>query len=308
MNTGDIGERRAVQKSVLRALVQSLRLHQWAKNLLVFPPFVLAGKIHSIDAWTACVLGFFALGMLASATYLINDVLDRSFDRLHWSKRERPLANGDLPIFVALLVMPLGVALSFAIAASIDRGAVLILAIYGAVTLAYSLGLKRVPIFDVLILAALFTLRLYFGIHLAEISPSSWLLVFSMFLFTSLSMAKRYTEVSRNGAFGRDQVNGRGYVAKDGPLLFGLGLSTSAGAVLIMVLYLINEAFGATFYNSPLLLWPMPAIMFLWLGRIWLLTGRDELDDDPIRFAVGDRSSLALGATMAVTFLCAWLL
>jgi 4-hydroxybenzoate polyprenyltransferase len=288
--------------------MQSLRLHQWAKNILVFVPLLLGGKIHDGMAWSACFTGFLALGLLASASYLANDLLDRSFDRLHWSKHVRPLANGDLPVSVALFAMALGIAASITIAASIDRSAVQILLIYGAITLAYSFRLKRVPILDVLILAVLFTLRLYFGSHLADIPTSPWLLVFSMFLFTSLSLAKRYTEVARNGKLGRHRVNGRGYLSEDAPLLFGMGMSTSAGAVLIMVVYLINEAFGATFYNSPLLLWPMPAIMFLWLGRMWLLAGRNQLDDDPIRFAVTDGLSVALGGAMAVTFLCAWIL
>ena len=66
-----------------------MRLHQWAKNLLVFVPLILAGKTESIEAWTACLLGFLALGIMASSTYLLNDVLDLESDRRHWSKRDR---------------------------------------------------------------------------------------------------------------------------------------------------------------------------------------------------------------------------
>ncbi len=269
-------------------------------------PLVLAGKSESIEAWTSCLLGFIALGVLASSTYVANDLWDLKHDRAHWSKRERPLARGDLPVSVARLVVPVGVALSLAIAISIDRGAIWTLLIYVALTLAYSLRLKRVPILDVFLLAVLFTLRLVYGIQLAAVPASPWLLVFSMFIFTSLSLAKRQTEVGRNGALGRDQVNGRGYVAKDSPLLFGLGSATAAGAVLIMMLYLIHEAFSATFYKSPVVLWCLPAILFLWLGRIWLLVGRDEVDDDPLWFALRDNVSLAMGAAMAIAFLVAW--
>jgi 4-hydroxybenzoate polyprenyltransferase len=121
-----------------------------------------------------------------------------------------------------------------------------------------------------------------------------------------LSLAKRQTEVGRNGALGRNAVNGRGYVAKDAPLLFGLGLATAVGAVLIMVLYLIHEAFGAMFYRSPIVLWCLPAILFLWLGRIWLLVGRDEVDDDPLWFALRDNVSLGMGLAMVIAFLVAW--
>jgi 4-hydroxybenzoate polyprenyltransferase len=283
-----------------------LRLHQWAKNMLIFVPLVLAGKSESVEAWISCLLGFIALGVLASSTYVANDLWDLKHDRLHWSKRERPLARGDLPLSVARMVVPVGVALSLAIAIVIDRGSIWTLLGYVTLTLAYSLRLKRVPILDVFLLAVLFTLRLVYGIQLAAVPASPWLLVFSMFIFTSLSLAKRQTEVMRNGALGRDQVNGRGYMAKDTPLLFGLGLAAAAGAVLIMVLYLIHEAFGATFYKTPVVLWCLPAILFLWLGRIWLLVGRDEVDDDPLWFALRDNVSLALGAAMATAFLVAW--
>jgi hypothetical protein len=73
-----------------------------------------------------------------------------------------------------------------------------------------------------------------------------------------------------------------------------------------MVLYLIHEAFGAMFYRSPIVLWCLPAILFLWLGRIWLLVGRDEVDDDPLWFALRDNVSLGMGVAMAIVFLVAW--
>src|SRR5262245_30276494 len=166
-------------RSVGAALLRSLRLHQWAKNLLIFVPLVLAGKIQSTEAWTACILGFVAFGVLASATYIMNDMRDVAFDRLHWSKRLRPLANGDMPVAVALVAVPVGVLASLAIAASIDYGAALILLVYGALTLTYSFRLKRLPMVDVLTLAILFTLRLVFGAYLAKVAASPWLLVFS---------------------------------------------------------------------------------------------------------------------------------
>jgi 4-hydroxybenzoate polyprenyltransferase len=270
-------------------------------------PLVLAGKSGSLEGWTACLLGFVALGVLASSTYLANDLWDLPHDRRHWSKCERPMARGDLPITVVRIAIPLGLLLSFTIAITIvDRGTIWTLLVYLVLTLSYSIWLKRVPVIDVLLLAVLFTLRLIYGIQLADVPASPWLLVFSMCIFTSLSLAKRHTEVGRNGALGRDEVDGRGYVAKDAPFLFGMGLATAASAVLIMVLYLIHEAFGATFYRTPWLLWGLPILLFLWLCRIWLLVGRDALDDDPLWFAVRDNVSLMLGGAMATVFLLAW--
>jgi 4-hydroxybenzoate polyprenyltransferase len=268
---------------------------------------VLAGKGQSIDAWLSCLLGFIALGVLASATYIANDLWDLPHDRAHWSKCDRPLARGDLPVAIARIAIPVGLLLSFTIAITIvDRGTIWTLLVYLVLTCGYSLRLKRVPVVDVTLLAVLFTLRLVYGIQLADVPTSPWLLVFSMCIFTSLSLAKRHTEVGRTGALGRDEVDGRGYVAKDAPFLFGMGLATAAGAVLVMVLYLIHEAFGATFYKTPGLLWCLPVLLFIWLCRIWLLVGRDALDDDPLWFAVRDNVSLMLSGAMAVAFLLAW--
>jgi 4-hydroxybenzoate polyprenyltransferase len=295
-----------VPKSIGLPLLRSLRLHQWAKNALVFVPLLLAGKFQSADAWTACVLGFFAFGLLASATYLFNDIKDLPFDRLHWSKCARPLANGDMPVAAAAVAAALLGIAGLAAAAGIGRGALLILGIYGALTVLYSLRLKRVPMLDALVIAVLFTLRLVLGIQLAMVAASPWLLAFSMFVFLSLALGKRHTEVARASALGRERLAGRGYVAGDGPMLLGLGLSTSVGAILIMIIYLLSEGFAAAFYKSPMVLWAMPAMLFLWLGRYWLLVGRGELDDDPLEYAVKDRVSLGLGAAMAAIFVGAW--
>jgi len=292
--------------SLAAALLRSLRPHQWAKNTLIFIPLILAGRAGDRDAWISCALGFLAWGLVASAAYLVNDLKDLAFDRQHPSKRHRPIARGDLPVRVASLAGAVIGACGLLLAAFLGKAPFLILLLYGIASIAYSFGLKRLPILDVLILAALFTMRLVFGIAVADVPVSPWLLVFSMFVFMSLSLAKRYTEAARNGDDGKSEIDGRGYVARDAPLLLALGVATTAGAVLIMILYLIEEAFAAAFYRSPEFLWALPVILFLWLGRIWLLAGRQLLDEDPIRFAISDRVSLALGFAMVVVFIVAW--
>lgn len=291
---------------IVAALLRSLRPHQWAKNTLIFIPLILAGRAGDREAWIACGLGFVAWGLVASAAYLVNDLKDLSFDRLHHSKRKRPIASGELPTGLAVAAGATIGACGLLLAIFLGKAAFLLLLLYAVASIAYSFGLKRVPILDVLILAALFTMRLVFGIAVADVPASPWLLVFSMFVFMSLSLAKRYAEAARNGNDGRNEIQGRGYIARDTPLLLALGVSTTAGAVLIMILYLIEEAFAAAFYRSPVWLWLLPVILFLWLGRIWLLAGRQVLDEDPIRFAIGDRASLGLGLTMIIIFMIAW--
>jgi 4-hydroxybenzoate polyprenyltransferase len=283
-------------------LLRSLRLHQWAKNALLFVPLALGGKALDGGAWIAAILGFAALGLAASATYVVNDLWDLPSDRRHWSKRYRPLASGDLSIREGIFLSAFSLALGFAIAVSIGKSAIIILAMYVAGTLSYSFAWKRVPILDVFVLAALFTLRLGFGIVLGDVKLSPWLLVFSMFIFGSLSMAKRHTEVLRLTELGLHSIPGRGYVRNDAPLTLGLGLASMLGAILIMILYLIEDAFPRGLYANPAALWAVPPIMFLFLGRIWLISQRGELRDDPVAFALQDRISLVLGGMTVLTF------
>jgi 4-hydroxybenzoate polyprenyltransferase len=289
----------------LLALLKAARPHQWAKNLLVFVPALLSAQITDPASVVACAVAFFALSMIASGTYLLNDLLDIPDDRAHWSKRNRPLASGKLPIATALMAAPLFVAGGVAAGAWIGPSALLVLLIYLATTLAYSFRLKRVPILDGFTLASLFTLRIALGIAATQVWASPWLLVFSMLLFGSLSYAKRYTEVTRAMARGAAPNAGRGYVGDDAPVLLGLGLATGVGSILMMVLFLIHDALDRP-YGNPQWLWAFPAALFLWNARIWLVSQRGELNDDPVVFAIKDRPSWGLAGVMMVAFAFAW--
>jgi 4-hydroxybenzoate polyprenyltransferase len=280
-------------------------LPQWAKNALVFVPLILGGQAANPAAWAAAVLGFVALGLVASATYLLNDLWDLADDRRHWTKRNRPLASGRLPIPLALALIPVGLLIGLSLAALAGRPALAVTLGYLALTLAYSFRLKREPVVDAVTLGGLFTLRLGLGIALAAVRLSPWLLVFAMFLFTSLALAKRHVELGRLARHGRNHACGRGYRADDGPVVLGMGLASAFVAVAVMVLYLIHEAFGQGFYAAPGWLWTFPLMLTLWIGRIWLLAGRGELDDDPVIFALRDRTSLAYGGCMLAAFAAA---
>lgn len=289
-----------------RALLKCARPHQWAKNVLVFVPIILAGEIANLNALVATILSFAALCLVASSTYIINDLWDLADDRQHWSKRKRPIASGKLPISTALLAAPVGLAAGLLLGLAATPAAAVALLAYLAVTLGYSFALKRIPVLDVTTLAGLFTLRLVLGIVSAHVFASPWLLTFSMLLFGSLCFAKRYVELEGWVAQGQQSVKSRGYQAEDLPLLTALGLSTGVGSVVIMTLYIVFDAFHRSFYGNTEWLWAFPIILFLWISRIWLMAGRKLLDDDPVAFALTDRPSLALGAAMVAVFLLAW--
>jgi 4-hydroxybenzoate polyprenyltransferase len=290
----------------LRDWVKLLRLHQWAKNGLIFLPLVLGGALRSPGAWLNCAIGFLALGLIASGSYVLNDLVDLQSDRRHWSKKKRAFASGLAPIPLGLALAPAGVIGGLCLGALTGQPMLmLLLAGYLVATVSYSLKFKQTPILDAMMLAGLFTLRLAVGVVCAAVVWSPWLLVFSMFMFGSLSFAKRSTELGRMEAAGLDRMPGRGYVKADAPLVFTLGVSLSTSATFVLVMYLIQDAFRHEFYRWPAALWTMPVVIALWTGRIWLLCGRQALHDDPVVFAIKDRVSLALGAAGVLGVLAA---
>jgi 4-hydroxybenzoate polyprenyltransferase len=290
----------------LPALLECARPHQWAKNLLVFVPAILSGTILDPERLAAVAVAFVALSLIASGTYLLNDIWDLEADREHWSKCKRPLPSGRLSMGVALASAPAAIALGLLLAALIGPMVALAAICYLTLTVVYSLAFKRVPILDVSVLAGLFTLRLVLGIASAGVFASPWLLVFSMFLFSSLCFAKRYVELVRAAQRGTAALAHRGYQSADGPLLLVLGPSAGMGAVVTLILYVIFDAFRQTFYGNTAWLWAFPLILFLWISRVWLMAARGNLDDDPVAFAVKDLPSILLGTAMFGSFVLAW--
>ena len=285
---------------------KTLRLHQWAKNILVFVPLLLGVHSRSAPHIAVCAAGFVLVGLAASATYIINDLADLSSDRRHRSKRNRPLASGAMPLNYALVAAPLMLAVALAGALALSTSFAAALCVYLVVTLAYSFRLKRTPLLDVAVLSGLYTLRLVMGTFLAVSAFSPWLLTFSAFFFFAMSLAKRHVEVTTAIDAPPDQnLPGRGYRPSDAPLTLTLGVAASVASVLVIVEYMMADAFPSNVYDFPLALWAAPVLLSLWVCRIWLLAHRGELEDDPVAFAVKDRISLGLGALLGLTFVMA---
>lgn len=293
--------------SRLIPLIKSMRPHQWAKNILVFVPLILSARLTQFEPFISTFIAFIAMNLIASATYIINDLFDLADDRRHWSKSCRPLASGDLPLLMGASIAFIGLLFGLGLALMAGPAVTAGILSYAIITLSYSFSLKSKPIIDAFTLASLFTLRLGIGILASGSPPSPWLLVFSTFLFASLSFAKRYTEVAGVIKRGGTDVRGRGYQIVDLPLILALGVSSGICAVFIMVLYIIEDAFRQSFYGNPLWLWGFPIILFLFISRVWLMCQREQMHDDPVAFAVRDRPSLILGFVLMICFLAAWI-
>lgn len=196
-------------------------------------------------------------------------------------------------------------AAGFGISAALSIKFTLVVLVYLLLTLSYSFKLKKLPMIDVTVIGALFTLRIVMGQVLNGLLASPWLLSFSALFFFSLALAKRHVEVLRSGAAKRESVKGRGYVAQDWPLTLGFGLSSAIASIVIMLLFVALDGNATHAYQHPVWLYVAPAGVFIWLQRIWLLSQRMELNDDPIVFALKDKMSYVIGFLVAVSFVLA---
>lgn len=287
----------------LKVWRKAMRLHQWAKNVLVFVPLLLSHRYRDLHADGLALTAFLAMGLVASATYLINDLADLAADRRHAVKCKRPFAAGDLSITDGAAAIAVLLAAGFGLALATSPLLAAGLGVYAILTLAYTFRLKRVALLDVATLGLLYTTRIVIGALVIGTPLSVWLLTFSMFFFFSISLAKRYAEIfALSVRAPSGLIAGRGYRADDGPAILALGVGASTASVLIVVIYLTNEAFPSGVYHHPNWLWVAPFVLMLWVGRVWLLAGRGELDEDPVAFALSDRFSWALAAPLLLAF------
>ena len=287
------------------AWLQAVRPHHWAKNLMIFIPFMLDRGWTNVDDLIEVTLGFALLVLLVSATYLFNDLSDLGADRRHWSKQHRPVARGAIPVAQAGVASIVGASLAVVLAWFLSPLFAGFLALYLIVTVLYSTYFKTVPLLDALVIALLFTDRLMMGIALTGDRFSEWLLTFAMFFFFSLALAKRHTEVLRSGSNSAEPLARRGYVGADAALTLVIGVGSGIAALVIMVIFLVLDAFQRQTFVDPTWLWCVPLLLAVWLGRVWLLAHREALPDDPISFALRDRPSLLLGVLVAIAFILA---
>jgi 4-hydroxybenzoate polyprenyltransferase len=280
----------------VRAILQELRLQQWMKNMLLFAPVFLAHKVADLAKVRAGAVAFIVFSLCASATYVVNDLLDIEADRRHPLKRHRPFASGRLPFSMgpplAFLLVVSGVTLSILMLSWTFLAA---LGVYLIGTLTYSFWLKRIVLLDVLLLSGMYTLRLIAGGVATAAPVSEWLLLFSMFFFTSLALVKRYAELARLDSEGEETSAGRGYLVSDLGFVEQLGATCGYLAVLVFALYISGDTVKQ-FYVHLWALWVICPLLFYWVSRLWLLARRRALIEDPVVFALKDRVSLGIGA------------
>ena len=289
----------------LRALAGALRPHQWTKNLLVFIPLLASHRFDVPLDLARAGLAFALFSLVASAVYVLNDLMDVAQDRHHSRKRRRPFASGALPLWAGWMLWPaLLVLAAVGAALLLPPGFLLALAGYFALTLGYSLVLKRRAMWDVLALAVLYLARLIAGAVAIGVEVSFWLLCFAMFFFLSLALVKRYNELREDRTLpaspdGPTKIRGRGYFATDLPLVESMGPAAGYVSALIVALYVYDDS-TASMYATPQFLWITVPLLLFWISRVWLIAHRGEMHDDPVVFAIRDRTSYLVGALVVL--------
>ena len=289
----------APQPTTLRVVTKALRVHQWAKNALIFVPVAAAHVLGDTAVLLHALIAFVAFSLCASSVYLLNDMLDLESDRQHHSKCRRPFAAGTLSLLFGLIAAPLLLLVAFGLALLLPVKFLGVLVAYYVVTLAYSFLLKRLVMIDVLTLAGLYTVRIVAGAAATDTPLSFWLLMFAIFIFLSLAIVKRYAELHAMRVQGKDKASGRGYQVDDIHLLQSLGTASGYLSILVLALY-VNSPDIARLYTQPKLVWLLVPVMLYWISRIWMETYRGRMDDDPLVYALKDRTSLATGVAAAV--------
>ena len=296
-NLGEVWPNNA--PSSLVSLLKAMRLHQWMKNLLVFVPLMAAHQYGDAKRDVLALIAFMVFSLTASSVYLLNDLVDVQDDRHHPRKRNRPFASGALSLITGWALWPL--LLLVAAVLSVVFMPILFtvsLGVYFVLTVAYSLLLKQMAVVDVLTLAALYTLRIIAGAAAVAVAVSFWLLLFSMFIFLSLALIKRYSELKVARDAGKSgALRGRGYEPDDLELVSSLGGSSGLIAVLVLALY-IQDGQAAHLYATPQLIWLACPVMLFWISRAWLIAHRGRMHDDPIVFTLKDKMSWGVGAFM----------
>lgn len=271
--------------------IRALRIYQWAKNMLLFLALFMSHRILETQLLKQTIIAFLSFSLCASAVYILNDLFDLESDRKHPSKKKRPLASGQISVVSGKLAIPILLLASFLWSIMfLPMTFTIALIIYLTITTSYTLYLKEKLFIDVIVLGALYSLRVLAGGLSTGIEVSSWLLGFSWFFFLSLAFMKRYTDLLLIKNTNQEELFGRGYSIINLSIVQKIGIISGVVSLLILALY-INSEQVMILYKNPFLIWLALPIIFYWLLHMWMVAHRGKMSDDPIIYAFKDKSS-----------------
>lgn len=300
---GNVEEVIFSKKNGIKVWFHSLRPHQWLKNLLIFIPVIAAHRVSDISLLIQALLAFLFFSLCASSVYILNDLVDLEDDLHHPRKKNRPLASGELSVKIGIIT-------TFVFLAGSFSGSFILLptlftaslGVYYLLTFAYSFFLKKMMTVDIITLAVLYTMRIVAGSFACDLTPTFWILAFSMFLFLSLALVKRYAELYDAFQKGEaERTKGRGYFPGDLGIISSLGTASGYLSVMVLALYIQDQS-TLLLYSHPEIIWLACPLLLFWISRIWILTYRGHMQDDPVLFAAKDWVSMVVGVLFASIF------
>lgn len=275
---------------MIKIILRTLRVHQYAKNFLIFIPMILGHEFMNLMSLNNCIAAFASFSLLASCVYIINDKVDIESDREHRTKKNRPIASGAISDRQTWALLAVCFIVSIVIALFLPRDFQLVLVAYFILTLLYSFYLKEKLLIDVILLSSLYTVRLIAGVMVVGSGISEWLLLFSLFIFTSLAFLKRYTELYFAKKENINMLKGRSYHVEHISVIQMFGVASGLISVLVFALYL-NSDKAFLLYHTPILLYLICPLLTYWICRIWLLASEGLVHEDPVLYAIKDKAS-----------------
>ena len=286
--------------SFFKPLLKSLRVHQWAKNFLLILPALLNIQVYE-QSWIASLFfTFLGFSFVASSTYLVNDLLDISADRAHNIKKKRAFASGLVSIpFGAVAILTL-VCLGLVFCSLSNLSVIIGTVFYAFSSLLYSFYMKKYALIDAMTLSFFYVLRVVIGAYALGLTNNIWFLCALAFFFLSLGLGKRAIELNKSQTVEQlgTTLPGRGYTFSDLNVVLLLGVGAAYTTILLVLIYgLISTQ---SIFTSEWSILAICAILFYWQARFWLLVQRNQINDDPVKFAVTDKVSLSVLSLLAI--------
>ncbi len=282
----------ASQRTLARAALAAARPRQWSKNLLLFAGIIFAAKLGDAARWGEAIAAFLAYCAASSAAYLVNDVRDAADDREHPVKRARPVASGELPVRVALGLAAVLAAAALTIAALLGPWSAAFMGGFLVLQAAYTGGLKRVALIDVLAISGLFVVRAGAGAQAVDVRISPWLLICTGLLALFLALAKRRGELVLVGA---EETPGR-------PVLEGYSLALVDQLVTVVAAstLIAYSLYTFTANDSNAMMATVPFVVY-GVFRYLLLLHRHDLGEEPENVLLTDVPLIVTIVAWAVT-------
>src|SRR5690606_30571587 len=259
----------------IKSVVSLMRIHQWSKNLFIFLPAFFGLKLMEMLVIQNLLITFFAFSFLASAVYVFNDMLDIESDKVHPTKRKRPLASGAITIGEGRILIIILLCISSALFIVLNNIIVFVIAlVYLVQNILYTVKLKNIAILDVMLIAVGFVLRILIGGAATDTQLSHWIILMTLVLALFLALAKRRDDVfnfQNTGQKARKNIQGYN--------MEFLNVSITIMATIVIVCYImytvspeITERFGENTYLTSFFV-ILGVLRYLQLTFVWLISG-----------------------------------